>query len=36
MEATAIQRALGYSYETEKAFQTGVTLTVVETMPPDT
>ena len=24
LEATAAQRALGYSYETEKAFQTGV------------
>ena len=35
MEATAVQRALGYSYETEKAFQTGVRMTVTETMPPD-
>ncbi len=35
LEATAIQRALGYSYETEKAFQTGVRMTVTETMPPD-
>ena len=26
---------LGYSYETEKAFQTGVSMTVTETMPPD-
>jgi hypothetical protein len=34
LEATAIQRALGYSYETEKAFQTGVRMTVTETMPP--
>ena len=34
LEATAIQRALGYSYETEKAFQTGVKMTVTETMPP--
>jgi hypothetical protein len=30
-----MQRALGYSYETEKAFQTGVKLTVTETIPPD-
>ena len=35
LEATAVQRALGYSYETEKAFQTGVRMTVTETMPPD-
>ena len=35
LEATALQRALGYSYETEKAFQTGVRMTVTETMPPD-
>jgi hypothetical protein len=35
LEATAIQRALGYSYETEKAFQTGVKLTVTETLPPN-
>ena len=35
LEATAAQRALGYSYETEKAFQTGVRMTVTETMPPD-
>jgi hypothetical protein len=35
LEATAVQRALGYSYETEKAFQTGVRMTVPETMPPD-
>ena len=35
LETTAIQRALGYSYETEKAFQTGVKITVVETIPPD-
>ena len=34
LEATAVQRALGYSYETEKAFQTGVRVTVTETMPP--
>ena len=36
LEATALQRALGYSYETEKAFQTGVRMIVTETMPPDT
>jgi hypothetical protein len=30
-----VQRALGYSYETEKAFQTGVKMTVTETLPPD-
>jgi hypothetical protein len=30
LEATAVQRALGYSYETEKAFQTGVRMTVTE------
>jgi len=35
LEATAVQRALGYSYETEKAFQTGVRMMVTETMPPD-
>jgi predicted transcriptional regulator len=35
LEATAIQRALGYSYETEKAFQTGVRMTVTETLPPN-
>ena len=35
LETTAIQRALGYSYETEKAFQTGVKMTVVETLPPE-
>ena len=35
LEATAVQRALGYSYETEKAFQTGVRMTVTETMPPE-
>jgi hypothetical protein len=35
LEATAVQRALGYSYETEKAFQTGIRMTVTETMPPD-
>jgi len=35
LETTAIQRALGYSYETEKAFQTGVKMTVIEHMPPD-
>jgi hypothetical protein len=35
LEATAVQRALGYSYETEKAFQTGVKITVTETLPPD-
>ena len=35
LEATACQRALGYSYETEKAFQTGVRMKVTETMPPD-
>src|SRR6476620_10539257 len=35
LEATAVQRALGFSYETEKAFQTGVRMTVTETMPPD-
>ena len=35
LEATAIQRALGYSYETEKAFQTGVRMTVIETLPPN-
>jgi len=33
LEATAVQRARGYS-ETEKAFQTGVRMTVTETMPP--
>jgi hypothetical protein len=35
LEATALQRALGYSYETEKAFQTGVRMTVTETLPPN-
>jgi hypothetical protein len=35
LETTAIQRALGYSYETEKAFQTGVKMTVTETLPPE-
>jgi hypothetical protein len=30
LEATAVQRALGYSYETEKAFQTGVRMTVTD------
>jgi transposase-like protein len=35
LEATAMQRALGYSYETEKAFQTGVKITVTEHVPPD-
>ena len=35
LQATAIQRALGYSYETEKAFQTGVRMTVTETALPD-
>jgi hypothetical protein len=34
LETTAIQRALGYSYETQKAFQTGVRMTVTETLPP--
>jgi hypothetical protein len=34
LQATAIQRALGYCYETEKAFQTGVRMTVTETLPP--
>jgi hypothetical protein len=34
LKATAVQRALGYSYETEKAFQTGVKVTVTETLPP--
>ena len=35
LQATAVQRALGYSYETEKAFQTGVRMTVTETALPD-
>jgi hypothetical protein len=34
LEATAVQRALGYSYETQKAFQTGVVVTITETLPP--
>jgi hypothetical protein len=35
LQRTAIQRALGYSYETEKAFQTGVVVTITETLPPN-
>ena len=34
IETTAIQRAFGFTYETEKAFQTAVKMNVVETMPP--
>lgn len=34
LRATMIQRALGYSYETQKAFQTGVVVTITETLPP--
>lgn len=34
LKATALQRALGYSYETQKAFQTGVVVTITETIPP--
>jgi hypothetical protein len=32
---TAAQRALGFKYETQKAFQTGVVVTIEETVPPD-
>lgn len=31
---TAIQRTLGYSYETEKTFQNGIKVKVTENMPP--
>ena len=34
IETTAIQRAFGFTYETEKAFQTAVKMNVVETVPP--
>src|SRR6476660_9410036 len=35
LETTAIQRALGYSYETERAFLIGVEMTATETLPPE-
>lgn len=34
LEAVAIQLALGYSYETQKAFPNGAVVTITETMPP--
>jgi hypothetical protein len=34
LKITAVQRALGYGYEKQKAFQTGVVVTITETMPP--
>jgi hypothetical protein len=34
LEALALQLALGYSYETQKAFSNGVVVTITETMSP--